>query len=889
MSRKETDSSPEPSEETHVITDDERRKFIRTAPISGPSFRTGEVLAERFEIIRFLARGGMGEVYEARDALLHGTRVALKTILPSNALEPEARMRLAKEVMLAREITHPNVCPIYDFFESEQSGGYLCFLTMKLLQGETLAGRLRRQTRIPAEQAVLIARQLCAALRAAHNAGVVHRDFKPGNIMLEGQGSSLKAIVTDFGVAREHEADTTISTGRHILGTPGYIAPELFRGYPATPASDLYSLGIVLHEIFTGRKPFDGAGRSPTAAAAEATSESVPKFYARLIRACHDVVPEVRTREFERAVQLLGLDGETPKRETREALHKRRTILVAGVAATCAAATGVLWERGAVENLLHPLPRKRFVALLRLPPTSDPQLKPLVAGVLEAIESAFSRAEAFDRDLWVVPAHDLTQASEATELATIRDSFGANLALAAQGTPDGAGHYRLLLKVLDASTSAVLRIKDVVSSRTEIDAAIRRAVQAAAHLLNVQLPNDSHIRPSSATQSGEAYKAFQTAEDLMKEPNDAGLDKALDQYKAAIDADPRYAIAYAKLAVAYCRLFSLHGDAAALELARRNAEAGLRMDKNLVYGHLALSSVYDLTGKSDQALAEIGKALALDPANPKILFWQAQIYRHMNRWAETEQIYKRIMDLRPNYWPAYNDIGYLLTAQGKYRQALGAFREATVAAPRSSLAFNNLGDIYLKLGDFSQALENYRKSLALKPNDLAYCNMARALRAQGRSAEALALNLKAVEISPGDDLNWLDLADCYESMHKRREAQEAYLRAKKEAERVIEMDPRDGPTWIRLALYEVKSKKGSDIAPLISKAEKLGFQDLDTEVMEARIYEQLGERQKALAVLEKCFKKGLTSLEITFIPDLQALRRDPHYSQIAEVNGARPQ
>jgi tetratricopeptide (TPR) repeat protein len=415
-----------------------------------------------------------------------------------------------------------------------------------------------------------------------------------------------------------------------------------------------------------------------------------------------------------------------------------------------------------------------------------------------------------------------------------------------------------------------------------------RAVHAAADLLNVQLHGNPGAPALGSSSSPEAYAAFQNAQALMKQSNDAGLEKAVESYKAALESDPGYATAYAQLALAYCRLYSLRGDPAAIDMARRNAEAGLRLDPQLIGGHLALSSVYSSKGQKQEALGEIGKALAIAPKDPKILFFQAQYYRRLNLWPDAERIYRRILEERPNYWLAYNDIGFVLNAQGRYQEALQAFRSATLAAPRSALAFNNVGGILLKLGDFRGAKQNFQQSLDLKPSDLAYSSMATVLRAQGRPAEALAFCLKAVDAKPSDDQNWMELGDCYEALPAHAgEARAAYLRGATELQPVLSMNPDDRDALIRLALYRLKTHQG-DVAGLLRKAGNSGSGDLDSKVVEARVFELLGNRKQAITILGECFAKGLTIFEISFITDLQALRKDPAFRSIGAAGSDAP-
>jgi len=232
-------------------------KASQTPPRSRdePALAPGETIAGRYRVIRFLARGGMGEVYEVEDQELRD-RVALKTVRSEVARDHLAIERFRREIQLARKVTHPNVCRIFDV--AFHSGTMV--LTMELLEGETLAQRLRRAGPMSTEEALPIARQIADALHAAHQAGIIHRDLKPGNVVLTELRGTARAVVTDFGLARlesgEDAMTLTIQAG--VVGTPAYLAPEQVEGKEITGAVDIYALGIVLYEMLTGTVPFVG-------------------------------------------------------------------------------------------------------------------------------------------------------------------------------------------------------------------------------------------------------------------------------------------------------------------------------------------------------------------------------------------------------------------------------------------------------------------------------------------------------------------------------------------------------------------------------------------------------------------------------------------------------
>jgi serine/threonine-protein kinase len=209
-------------------------------------FAPGTLLSDRYRIVARLGAGGMGEVYRADDLKL-GQAVALKFLPAAVERDPLLLEKLTTEVRTARQISHPNVCRVYDMGEADGRG----FLTMEYVDGEDLQSLLRRIGRLSEDKGLEIARQICAGLTAMHNLDVLHRDLKPANVMLDGRG---RVRLTDFGLATTVDSEGPVE----IAGTPAYMAPEQFAGQTLSVATDLYAVGLVLWEIFTGERPQSG-------------------------------------------------------------------------------------------------------------------------------------------------------------------------------------------------------------------------------------------------------------------------------------------------------------------------------------------------------------------------------------------------------------------------------------------------------------------------------------------------------------------------------------------------------------------------------------------------------------------------------------------------------
>ena len=381
-------------------------------------FPPGTLLAGRYRVVVPLGKGGMGEVYRADDLKL-GQLVALKFLPPEVDTDPARLTQLHTEVRMARQVSHPNVCRVYDVGEFE---GHT-FLSMEYVDGEDLASLIRRVGRFPQDRGVELARQICAGLAAAHDRGVIHRDLKPANVMLDGSG---KIRITDFGLAG-------VAGEALRAGTPAYMAPEQLAGGEVTARSDIYALGLVLYELFTGRRALEGGNLAELIAKREQDGISTPATLIhdldpsidRAIMRCLEPDPGQRPASaLAVAAALPGGDplaaalaaGETPSPEmvaaagTTSALKPAQAFLGLGVALAAMLAWALLADRTMVTSLV-PLPK---------PPI-------LLTERAKEILTALGHAPGADGAIGLMPANFLGYAAERPELGT-RERF-------ASGTP----------------------------------------------------------------------------------------------------------------------------------------------------------------------------------------------------------------------------------------------------------------------------------------------------------------------------------------------------------------------------------------------------------------------------------------------------------------------
>ncbi len=553
----------------------------------------------------------MGELYEAEDLTL-GERVALKTIRPEIAVHERANQRFRREVQLARKVTHPNICRIFDLFEHrppEGTAGAVSFVTMELLQGETLSQHLREHGPLRVEDAGPIVQQMAAALSAAHAADVIHRDFKTNNVMLLGAGPSRppRVVVTDFGLAHlvgdtNGMVDGGITVTGDIPGTPEYMSPEQIEGGVLTPASDIYALGIVVYEMVTGQRPF--TGDTPIASALQRVVGPTPKSprelkpdlpleWDRAIMRCLARYPDGR---FSDAADLArALDGTLPRR----APHSR-LVTAAAVALLIVAGAGALLWRG---RTVSPAAAPSVEATARPAETVRPAVAVLgfrnLAGRADAQWLSMALSEMLTTELAAgerlrtIPGENVTRMKTELALADadtyasetlmrIRQNLGADLVVTGSYVTVGTGDastLRVDIRLQDSREGETLSLVSEMGAIRELLDLVARAGVRLRDKLGVQVAEAS-VRVSQPA-SPDAARLYAEGLIHLRQFDALGARSIFEQ---AITADPRFPLAYSALANTWSQLGY---DSRARDAAARAFELSAnlpRADRLLVEG-----------------------------------------------------------------------------------------------------------------------------------------------------------------------------------------------------------------------------------------------------------------------------------------------------------------
>ena len=845
-----------------------------------PVFSPGNLICERYKVIRFIARGGMGEVYEVEDLELRA-KIALKTISPSRASSPRQVDRFRQEIQLARRVSHPNVCRVFDLGRDRTSStqGGVVFLTMELVEGETLATHIQQHSPMSRDQALPIIRQIVSALSAAHQAGIVHRDLKPGNVMLlqGSQGVSIK--ITDFGLATNPELDVTVSGSfPEVLGTPEYMAPEQFRGRCST-RTDIYALGVTVFQMLTGKLPASYETPFQGEETGSGSGKRIGTRWRDAIAKSLAVDPAARfasVEEFWCALSGERLPGRSGWQAVTAAVTQHRVVSAALVGVVLLA-VGLL-AGGVVPNPFRPLPKEKHLAVLPFENIGqDTTNQAFAEGVAESLTSKLSQLERYQKSFWVVPSSDTRNVKSLDEAYR-----NLNVTLAVTGSIEHTGTgINLIANVVDPKNHRQLSSRSIHVNSANMDEMQQRVWESVADMLDLQVNSriKQELAAGGTTEPG-AYELYEQGVGYLRRDDLEDIDRAIGLFDKALTKDPRYALAYAGLGSAYASKYAQTKDPGWIEEATRNAGRAVELNGSLVPVRVALAKVYMETGQLDKALVEYKRAVDDDPSAIDAAYDIGVIYSRQNKIAEAEQAYKDVIQRRPQYWAPYGGLGALYYQHGQFTEAAKEFQSVIELAPDYSGGYLSLGGIYIALGRYDDAIAVLKKGLAINPNPAAWTNLGSAYMYLGNFQEAADAMKRAADLSPHDHVMWRNLGDSYRQLPGREaDAKSAYEKALQTAMAQLKINPKDTVATSGIALYEAHLGQARLAEVYITRALELGPNDSDTLFTSALVYEIIGHREKALTAVDRAVKAGYSLEEVEKEPELRALRSDSRYQK----------
>ena len=766
---------------------------LSAAPVS--TFFPGDVLAGRFKVLRFLARGGMGEVYESED-LEFNERVALKTArveLIQGAHEIE---RFRREIQLARKVTHPNVCRTFDVFRHTEtthdgSGRETLFVSMELLTGETLDKLIRREGRLTTSTALPIVKQMAAGLSAAHQAGVIHRDFKSANVVLISPSSgsqSIRAVITDFGLAHaEFQGSHTLTRPGDIVGTPAYMAPEQIEGGEITPATDIYSLGVVIYEMLTGELPF--SADTPLATAMKRLNQPAPTLRTRfpeadpvwekVVARCLERTPQNRYATTDDVVKALARESVTLPPSTSSSItdsqvsqsSSHRWMIIAIAATIFLALAGfvvvqVKHRFGSQEIAAAPSGRKA-VAILGFTNLSGRKDADLLGDILA--DGLWSQLDT-DEIRFIVPSdvddmkrnlglRDLSVSLSKDQVAAIRKYLGADVLITgsytAQGPP-GDANVQWNIHLLNTAGGKSVGSVEQSGKESDVNDLVVHAGRLIRQRLNIQVtPSEEARMDGSLSANPDAMRYYAEAREKVRDFELLAATKLLDK---AIAADPKFARAHSALAQAWV---ILGFDEKAKDQAKQafDLTSGLSSEAR----GLVTASYYEATHDWPKAIQEYSSLWSQYRDNPQygLLLARTQINASKAKDALTTLAQLRSQNL-PLGIAAQADL-----AEAEAEKSLAAYDKQLAAANAAAQKSQSLGanlllararlfqcSAHASLGQFDQARPLCDDSMKLNSaagDQLGAANAsnetANVLYEQGKFAEAAPLYETAVSLA----------------------------------------------------------------------------------------------------------------------------------------------
>jgi serine/threonine protein kinase/tetratricopeptide (TPR) repeat protein len=844
-------------------------------------------IVSHYEVIRKLGEGGMGIVYLARDRKLDRL-VALKYLPAQLASSPERVARFKDEARAISALNHPNIATIYGIEESDSE----VFLVFEYLSGgtlnETLAAENSKKRPLTLDRVIEYAIQIAAGLAHAHEHRVIHRDIKTSNLMLTEAGI---VKITDFGLAKLAEGAQVTGAGT-ALGTPSYMSPEQAEGSTVDHRSDIFSFGVVLFEMLTGRQPFEGATPAAVlyeivhqpAPAAKQFRAGVPPGLDSILRRALEKSPRDRYQNAGELLTELRRLQQRPEMntiaaETLTPARPRRWLSLAAVSAVILLAGAMVWTRSAARVRL---PNEKYLAVL--PFTCSPASaanQDFCNGLVDDLTTQIARLQQFHGSLAVVPASDVRRDAPSNAQQAGR-KFGVKLALA------GSIHRtedRVLVSatLADASNSRALQ-----SFQKEFQvgdpASLQRGVAAeVARMLQLELtPQSRQAIEAGDTPVGGAYDLYLKGRGHLQGSDRAeDIDSAVEMFQRARERDPGYALAYAGIAEAFVRKFAYTGDTQFLELAGSNARRASELNDGLSEVHVTAGVVSLDQGNYSEAVDEFKRALQLDPMSADATRRLASAYQREGNVTEAEAAYEKAIKLRPQYYAVYDNFGVFLEQNGHLDRAEPYLRRGVELNPLYARGWNNLGSLYLRMGREKDAEQSLRKSLDVEPTPEAYSNLGFLFEDQNRYPDAIPYLEKAVKLEPSNYLAWGNLADGYRwSPGLASKAPAAYDQAIQLAEKRLRINPKEAALRSRMAVYQALAQHGDRAALEIAHALKQAPANMTVLYDSALVYELTGRREQAIQSLMAAIKAGYSMEVIRKEPELARMQADSRLASL---------
>ena len=835
------------------------------------------LLLGHYRVRGLIGAGGMGVVYRAFDERLN-REVALKVLQPNTSVEDSRRKRFRKEALLLSSVNHPNIASIYDF----DSHDGVDFIVMELIVGVKLSDRIAEGP-LPESEVSFLGQQILSALREAHSHGIVHQDLKPGNIIV-GPDQHLKVL--DFGLARVFESPDSVATeslsefdGRG--GTLPYIAPELLRGHTADPRSDIWSFGVVLYEMASGRRPFEG--RTSFEISSAILSTDPPKLPSLVSSGFEAMVSRCLAKEPGGRFQTAG-EAAAALRSCNTEPTRRRSYSIWPIAATIIVFAIVAFALGywrVREKQEVALPHTKQLAILPLNDSSgSPEMAAFGAGLDDTLTTRLTELTR-THDLQVIPASEI-RSKKVTTLQEASQEFGVNLGLEL-GVHRSGEMVRVNYILVDAKTHRQLRGDTITATASDPFTLEDRVSDSIVKALDLELePQERSALTDHGTVRPAAYDFYLQGRGYLKDyQKPESVDSAISVFTKALEQDPNYALAEAGLGDAYWQKYRLTKDASYVEKAKAECTLAIQ-HKPLAEGYICLGLVENGTGKYEASARSFEEAITLDPTSDDAMVGAAAAYESLGKRDRAEQTYRRAIALRPQYWRNYGSLGAFYYRHGEYSQAAQMFSDVIALAPDSFRGYSNLGGTRVLQGRYDDAILALQESIEIRRTGGALSNLGTAYFNLRRFDDAARSFTAAIEFDKDNYVLWGNLAAAYYYGNHRDESAKVFAHAIELAGQRLKVNPEDSTVLADIAGFYSMIGKNREALNAIHKAQKLSPQDPEILFSAALIHNQLGDADQAKILIGDSLKAGYSPTEIRDTPSLDNFKNDAQYHRILD-------
>jgi serine/threonine protein kinase/tetratricopeptide (TPR) repeat protein len=695
---------------------------------------TGSSFAGRYQVIEELGHGGMGRVYKVFDTDIK-EKVALKLLRPEMALNKETVERFSNELKLARKISHRNVCRMFDMGKAEST----TFITMEFVPGEDLKKFIRKSGQLGAGRTVLIAKQVCEGLAEAHHLGVVHRDLKPQNIMVDEDGN---ARIMDFGIARSLRGKGITGAGV-MIGTPEYMSPEQVEGKEVDERTDIYSLGVILFEMVTGHVPFEGD--TPFTIGVKHKSErprnprelntQLPEDLSRVILRCleKDKAKRYQTAEELRAdlekveqglpatERIIAPKKSSTSREITVKFNLRKLAVPFSAVIVLAAAAVVLWKVIPHPKTLAAPKIENSIAVISFENhTGDKAFDYLQKAIPDLLITSLERQSKLYVATWERML-DLLEQMGKKNVEVIDRQLGFELCrkegikTIVLGSYIKAGEtFATDVKVLDVDTKKLLRsssskgegISSIINKQID---ELTKEISAGMGLAGKNVESAEMPIADVTTRSMEAYRYYMEGKENLRK---FYFDDARIAFEKAVALDPDFAMAYYSLAFANYNLENIEASNAAIKRAKALSLKTTEKERLYIEADYVWIVEKDST-KSDRILQEIVEKY---PKEKGAFVTLGISYSSRGTFDKAIVDLNKALELDPNYGEAHNELGYAYLRMGDYSKAVEHLKIYVSLSPGEANPLDSLAEAYFDMGRLDEAIANYKETLKINPD-----------------------------------------------------------------------------------------------------------------------------------------------------------------------------